>query len=413
MKVVHLALNYAPALGGLQSLLQEVSERLVTSHGDEVEVWTTNALTNPAHRGQRYIPPGEVRVNGVLVRRYRFAAGGARGLRVASSLARTRGVSLSPWVAPLAQGPLSVKMATDLLRSDADVVAAAPIGYWHTALPLLTRRLGRRVSLVVIGALHVTGDELPRDIVRIATAADRYIALTPFERDVLVRHGVPRERVVVIGPGVDVERLAGGDRPAMRRRLGLGSGPVIGYLGRQAEYKGIDTLIAAMTTVWPMFPDASLLIAGAPTPYSAAIKEHVARLPLAQRDRVVIVDGFAAEDAASLYAAIDIVASVSTEESYGLVFLEAWAARRPVVGGDIGAVRSVMGEEDGGVLVPCGDPASLAVALVRLLGDPAQREHLAGVGHERVRRDHGWDTVVAQWRDVYADAAREGRHPPR
>ena len=80
-----------------------------------------------------------------------------------------------------------------------------------------------------------------------------------------------------------------------------------------------------------------------------------------------------------------------------MVTLEAWCARRPVVAGDIPAVRCLIRPGLDGVLVPPGDVAALADALGRLLGDAASREAYGAAGRLRAESEFSWDHIVDLW----------------
>jgi glycosyltransferase involved in cell wall biosynthesis len=406
LKILQLAQCYPPSVGGMQSYVANFCTRLATDHGHEVSVWTTDAWDNPASPDTRRITTRRERLDGVDVERFGYVTAHRPVTRAASRAAkrlRMPGVTTANLIT---RGPLAPRMAYGVLRSDADVITAAAFDYLHMRYPRGARRLGRRFGLVYMGLLHLTDRPLDRGVLRTISAADAYVALTTFERDFLVRAGVTGPDLVVIPPGIDFDRYQVGDPGRIRSELGLADEPIVAYVGRQARYKGVPLLLEAMGEVWPAVPEARLVIAGATTNYSPELRAAVDALPSSQRERVAVLDDIDETTKIDLLAAADVFVSVSAEESFGISYLEAWAANTPVIGADIGAVRSVIRED--GIVVDPQDAAELARAIERLLGDDALRAELAQAGRLRAQIDHDWDILVKDVDRVYAEAARRG-----
>jgi glycosyltransferase involved in cell wall biosynthesis len=267
--------------------------------------------------------------------------------------------------------------------------------------PSIARRLGRTVPFVYYGALHTPNGHVPAPVLRGVHTADVYVAFTSFERDLLVRNGIPEGKIRVIGLGVDQARFATADGQVVRARFGIQDQPVVAFVGRLASYKGVDTLLTSMRDVWKTVPDAHLLIAGARTDFVTRLEAQIAELPERERRQVVLACDVPDSELPSWYAACDVFVTVSENESFGLVYLEAWAAGKPVIGGRIGSVSSVIAEGEDGLLVGCGEVDELTAALRTLLSDEALRNRLGESGRKKVERDHDWSTVTDRLRGVY------------
>lgn len=414
MKCLHVVHAYSPSVGGTQWLFQNVSERLVSQYGDEVTVFTTTAYTNRLFWDPREpsLAAGEERINGVTVRRFpvfnRLSWLRLNAARVAHKL-RLPG---EDWLRGLYFGPIVPRLARAVATSGADVVVASafPLLHMHTALWGAHRA---RLPVVFVGALH------PADcwcfdrpmIYRAIRQADAYIAYTAYEQDYVLERGARPERVTVVGPGVDVVAFAHADGNVIRSRYGWGDAPVVAVVGQQAEHKRIDLVLAAMRRVWQALPDARLLIAGTRTVYSTHIDEWLDGLPPEQRQAVTVANDFHEADKPALICACDLLVLPSSHESFGLVFLEAWACGKPVVGARVGAILSVIDEGVDGLLVRHGDKDDLARAIVELLGDPVRRARMGEIGRKKVLDHHTWETVTARFRAVYERAVTARRDP--
>ena len=98
-------------------------------------------------------------------------------------------------------------------------------------------------------------------------------------------------------------------------------------------------------------------------------------------------------------------------ESFGIVLVEAMAAGLPVVASDIDGWREVVRHGIDGLLVPPSDPAALAVAVRRVLDDPALAAKLSAAGRERSER-YRWETVAEEIEAAYRDAIASRERMP-
>jgi glycosyltransferase involved in cell wall biosynthesis len=387
----------------------ELSRRLVAEHGAAVTVSTTTALSTADFRnpGVPQLPHGESSEDGVLVRRHRVVKRIGAHLHRVQEAAYRRRLPGSGLVRTLYEGPLSPGMARDAARIPADVIAATAFPLAHMHVAVLAARL-RGIPVVLFGALHPEDAwGFDRDVIRRAIrSASAYAAYTQYEADYVVSLGVPAGRVHVIPPGVDPAAFGARDRPP-----GPADEPVVGFFGQMTAHKGLLDLIAAMRIVWEGTPGARLVIAGARRAGTAVVEDAVAALPERLRERVRIETDVPEAGKSALFASFDVFASPSAFESFGITFLEAWAAGLPIVACRVGAVPSVVADGVNGLLVGPGAPLELAAALTRLLDDPSERARLGEHGRATVLDRHSWTAITAQTAALYASLA--GAAPTR
>jgi glycosyltransferase involved in cell wall biosynthesis len=409
MHILQIVQGYTPALGGTERLIQKVSEKLVERHGDQVTVFTTTAYNCELfwRRDQPQLPAGTQMINGVTVRRFPVFNRFNELRRLLAGAAYRLQLPYNDWLRAFYNGPLIPGMSRAVARSGADVAAASsfPLLHMHYAL-----WGGRRAGIPVVfhGGIH-TGDEFGFDrpmIYRAIRRANAYIANTTFERDYLVTRGVPAALISVTGVGVDLEPFAGADGRILRDRYGWGDAPVVAFVGQQVPHKGIDMVLEAVQQLWREDYPVCLLIAGAKSTYSPLIKNQVQQLPLEQQQRIAILDNFSEEEKPHIFAACDMLAFPSGHESFGIVFLEAWAARKPVIGARIGAIPSVVTEGQDGLLIEHRNVRELVEAIGALLRRPGRRDELGNAGYEKVCKQYTWDIVADKFRAVYEKTLR-------
>ena len=406
MDILHVVHGYYPALGGSERLMQRISENLVAHCGDRVTVYTANGYNNEAFidPSQPVLAPGEFELNGVRVRRFAVFNRLGKPLYHLQRLAYRFGLPGNQYLRTLYSGPILPGLRRCVEAFEGDVVAATafPLLHMYTALSACKRA---HKPIVFHGALHplnVWGFDRPM-IYRAIHQADAYIANSSYERDYLVETWqVPSDKITVIGVGVEATRFEQVDGSPVRQRYDLDDYPLVAFIGQQGRNKGIDTLILAMKKVWREMPEARLLIAGAATHFTSDL-HHLIRTQLssAEQIRLVHLNNFAEDEKPGLFAACDVFAYPSRYESFGIAFVEAWAAGKPVVGCKAGAVSSVVNDGVDGLLVPLDDPASLSLALLRLLKSPDLRRQMGRAGRDKVRRRYTWEVITPLWRQVY------------
>jgi glycosyltransferase involved in cell wall biosynthesis len=413
MKILHIVHGYPPSIGGSQYLVKNLSEQLVSRHHDQVTVFTTVAY-NTEHfwrSDEPAMPAGTETINGVTVRRFAvFNRLNVLRMLIAGVAYRLR-LPYNDWLRTIYNGPLMFGMTQAVARSGADIVFATAFPLMHMYYALAgAQRAG--IPIVFLGAMH-TANAWGYDrkmIYRAIQQADAYIAHTSFERDYLIERNIQADKISVIGAGVDISAFIKADGTATRHRYGWGYDPVVAVVAKQSARKRFDVLLEAMRRVWAVRSDARLLIAGAQTPYSHQIQEMIGALPPEQQAHVTVISDFSEGDKPNLLAACDVFVLPSGQESFGIVFVEAWACGKPVIGARIGAIPSVIDEGRDGLLFAHRDANDFAQAILELLANPQRWKQMGEAGRRKVLENHTWDIVADRVRAVYVEAmSRLGR----
>ena len=239
----------------------------------------------------------------------------------------------------------------------------------------------------------------------VVAAANSVVTICQGLKDDLVSRGVDPAKIALSPNGVDLSLF--GDvpaaDPALAAQLGLGQGPVIGFIGSFYDYEGIDDLIAAMPALIQQVPDARLLLVGG-GPMEPALRAQAAASPAAVAIR--FVGRVPHSEVERYYALMDVMAyprkrSRLTDLVTPLKPLEAMAQRKLVAASDVGGHRELITHGETGVLFAPDNPADCASALADLLADraswPAYRK--AGLAH--VRTNHDWAKNVHRYHVVY------------
>lgn len=236
---------------------------------------------------------------------------------------------------------------------------------------------------------------------RALRAADRCIALSNDQRDLLLTVGCDASRIDVLGNGVDTEVVSPGPS---RIRDELGAAFVVSYLGRLDPEKRVTHLVDAfLRQRWPQ--DHALLIAGA--------GDHESRLRSMTRDAPNVHLLGAVHDrerCVDILRGTDVFVLPSTAEGLSLSMLEAMAAGCAVIATDVAEDGAALGYA--GIRIPRNplEPA-LSQALTRVHDDVALRVSLGQRARIRVASAYSLQTRIDRLMSVYSELC--GRYAAR
>lgn len=340
--------------------------------------------------------------------------GGRRGLmqyrRVMIALSLLPG-NATPVLRHMAANIPPIRGLDDVLEGlpPVDVVHAFNVS-WECAMVAADRfARGRGLPLVLTPYAHLgarKGDRVARnstmdhqlDLLR---RAGRVLVLTDAERDGLIEYGLERGRVHTIGGGldplpVDLSSSAYLQPGALPARYAL-------FIGRVTNDKGAIDAAAATLALRREGRDINLLLVGAIQEDFAAY--HAALSP-ADQAAIRPLGVISEIDKHALLSQAQLLLLPSRSDSFGIVFLEAWAHGRPVIGARAGGIPAVVDDEDNGFLVDYGDVAGLAERMRLLFDDDALATRMGERGREKVRREYVWEAVAARVDAQYRTIAR-------
>jgi glycosyltransferase involved in cell wall biosynthesis len=428
MRILHLVQRYAPFRGGSELVFGELSERLAAA-GHQVTVYTTDAwdLEHFWRGGQRRIAPVTEFINGVAVVRWpvRHLPLGQiaypvlrRAMTHLTDLPGPAVVPLlerlgrfSPWTPELAHW-LAARETVDAF----DIVHACNVTL--EGLLLAARDYARRAALplVVTPFLHL-GDPATGRVGKyyamqhqnsLLRRADAVVAMTQRERSALLDRGVSADRILVTGVGVDPDSVLGGDGPRFREQHGLDAAPIVFSLGANAYDKGMVHLVEAVQRLWEDGRDVNLVLAG---PRLRHFDHFIAQLPAWVRQRLRVLGPIDDQVRRDLFAAGSVFAMPSRTDSFGIVYLEAWACGLPVIGARAGAIPEVIRDGIDGRLIAFGDVPALAQAIAGLIQDPAGARLMGAAGRATLA-ERSWPCIASDIEARYAALVAEARATP-
>ena len=376
MRVLHLGKFYPPARGGMETILELVCERTSTDVNNTVLVADHSSdPSGPGHEKRGSVEvirlPAAVKVGAVAV-----LPGLPFRVRATPSdlvvIHEPNPMALLAYYLARPAGRLIVWFHSEVVRPS-----------WRYALfyrPFLNFAFARASKIIV--------------------ASPTLVASSPQLRRW-------QHKCVVIPYGIDMTSGDAPERVAVRAdaiRREAGGQPLVLFVGRLVKYKGVDVLLEAMRGV------AAKVVLVGDGPEKAALQRVAEREGVA--DRVKFLGEVTPDELAALYRACDlfVLPSVTRQEAFGVVLIEAMACGKPVISTDLGTGSGWVNQDgETGLVVPPRDAPALHNAIFRLLGDAELRQSMGAAARHRARTVFGADRMVASVLGLFREVVGTGR----
>lgn len=321
---------------------------------------------------------------------------------------------IDEFAAGIAQFAATEQLHYDLIHSHywlSGLVAEKLESYWgNTPIVHMFHTLGHMKNRIATDA----GERAPQERLdgesHVMSVVDRIIAATPAEQAQLNwLYGADMEKVIIIPPGVDLERFHPIDKTEAKKRVGIPCGDKnIMFAGRIEPLKGIDTLIQAMALIKQRYPSVIentcvAIIGGDPwadNPDAEMSRLQAMRQVLGIHDIVLFLGAKDQDVLPNYYAAAELVVMPSHYESFGMVALEAMAMGRPVIASEVGGLAFLIRDGVNGYHVPTRDPEALAERIYELLSNNQCREEMGRAARQNAER-FNWSIIAEQMAVVY------------
>ena len=379
---------YLPWSGGSRVYYHNLYRRLANNHGLRVMVHTSHCAGETAFDGAAAQTGLHIRRQGERLIDWKFKrvpSFACKALLTAVIAARARPAALH--CGDLFPQALSGAMLTLITRFPSLVFVHGDE---------VSQTEGRRLQPKIRNAIYRGADAV--------VAANSYA----YERVAAILGST--DRLTLITPGVDLRVFRPAGRPEwLTAKYSLGGGPVLLTVARLVQKKGHETVLRALPATLREFPGVRYLIVGQ-GPERSRLRRLAEELGIAAN--VVFVGDVPHEELGDFYRACDIFVmpnqrdTTGDVESFGMVFIEAGAAGKPVIGGRSGGTAQSIVEGKTGFLSAPGDAAQLARRLTLLLRDRGLCQRMGSAGLYRARNEFSWDCRAAQLAEVHQTIAR-------
>lgn len=402
MNILHVCSNYYPAHGGPQYTMKHLSENLIQYYNDEVTVATSNSLYGPEMPSFKAIEPAHEIINGVNIHRFSFNRWHYPLLNYAGRGYKKIFRQTLPHQLYKYRWELDCPGIDQMMEvAEADVIMGTTSNYMFCDYPSWRSKTKKPKPFVLYGALHLHIN-WPSDapVIKRAGNCDCYIANTDFEKNKMIEYGVHPQKIVTTGTGITAEEYTCDEKAikAFRDKYGIQENEIlIGHIGRLSAGKGAGILLDAFKEVYKEHKHAKLLLAGTTTDFANELKQKIQQYNLP----VIFLEDFDSKLKPVLFNALDIFVLASKGESFGVVFLEAWACKKPVIGVNVGAVASLVDNGNDGLLFAPDNVDELADKIISLIQNEIMRRRFGNNGYAKITNHYTWPVVTKKYRDAY------------
>jgi glycosyltransferase involved in cell wall biosynthesis len=228
---------------------------------------------------------------------------------------------------------------------------------------------------------------------KICQEADALVTMTDFESKFFSDNQIASQKIFKIGVGPLI-----GENSAknVRHEYHLQDKNIVLFLGRNAESKGIEELLAAARIVWQQYPDTHFVFAGPKEGHSEKIFDRY-------RDPRILALGSVSERVkANWLKTCDIFCMPSREESLGGTFLEAWMYEKPIIAAKIPPLEELTENGAGGFLVT-PIPTEIADKIRILIQSPDLRQRMGEWGKNKVLENYTWEIISNKLNRLYSN----------
>ncbi len=299
---------------------------------------------------------------------------------------------------------LSLGMAKHALNDRSDVFHYSPLPFLHNHVGAVLARIRDKPS-VFTPFFHHGSDHEARFHTIPFHLFKKVIAVTEFEREKIVSlFKVPKEKVEVIPIPIDLESYTAQIEEIHDPELeALESVPKIMFIGRLTYNKGLVFLVKALKKIWAKGKEIALIVVGKTSPEWKDVQESLG----SHRRLVRHYQNISDAQKIQLLRTADMLVVPSIVESFGIVFLEAWAQKRPVIGAKPMPYNEFIIDGETGFNVRFNDTSDLGDKIERLAEDASLRKKLGENGYKQVRDRFSPEKVYPRIRALYEGLVRK------
>jgi glycosyltransferase involved in cell wall biosynthesis len=295
----------------------------------------------------------------------------------------------------------------DVFHAHDWLVANAGIGLKHVfRKPLLatmhSTEIGRRngIHFDYERMIHETEAWLTYEAWRVICCSDYMVS------HVRWAFGLPKDKLVMVPNGVDAEaytKIGNDDLSRFRGRFALPEEKIVLFVGRLVHEKGVHVLVNAVSRVLEKV-NAKFIIVG-----NGYMKEQLSNIVknMGFAHKVMFTGFVDDETLKKLQKCADVSVVPSLFEPFGIVAIEAMAAKSPVVVSDTGGLSEIVEHNVTGVKVYADNPESLAWGITKVLTDDSYANWLRNNAYKRIQEKYDWNKIAQQTKTIYNNVLTE------
>ncbi len=386
MKILAVVQRFYPAIGGAEYVLKLYLDYLSSNH--EITVYTSNALDLASFWNKKNQQKINFEEKNFKIKRFEIFTPNEISL---NELSFPYSIS--------SLGPFCPEMWNSLLNldDDFDLIIASSFPYDHM-IPAFLAAKQKNIPIIIIPHIHLEFPYLhftaPK--LTILENSDVLVVNTKDEKNYLLKYKIQNKKIFVNPPGIpiifDESKLSD-----IRKKLKINpKSVIILFAGTKFYDKGAMFLIDSLNVLWQNKIMIDLILIG---PKSEEFSNYLQKKSEIIHQHVHDLGIVSDDEKTSVFHSCDIFAMPSRSESFGLVYLEAWLHKKPVIGCNIAAVKNLVDHNKNGLLVKFGDIDELVLAIKTLLNSN-MREKLGFEGYKKLIQNYDSNKLCKDFENI-------------
>lgn len=406
-KILYVIHRSWPYLGGAERLFFEWAKRS-KDEGFHVTIFTTDAwdIEYFHDKSKRRIEISEEVVDDIKIKRFRIVSFSRKVqwgvFKILSAIPSKFCTYAFGYPHILLPGYLWKML---FMKERFDLVNAGVFPHLFLTYPALQYAKRMKIPsvctpLVHLGEPHGFGEIshfLASKHIELLKRCDRIAVLTHIEKKALKEKGIDERSIHVIGAGVTPKEVWGGRGTRFRERYGI-KGKIVLQISTQTHDKGSPHLIEAMKQLWNKGMDVTLVLVGQ---VMSDFDAYFFQQPPWVYEKTIVLDFIDEETKKDALDACDVFVMPSRAESFGIVYLEAWLYKKPVIGAYAGALPEMIQDGKDGFLVPYADIHMMSEYIHLLLSTPPLAHAMGHNGYQKVLRHYTWENSCNKIQALY------------
>jgi len=178
---------------------------------------------------------------------------------------------------------------------------------------------------------------------------------------------------------------------------------IVLFCGYKNYEKGAISILQSIPIILNKIKKVYFVLIG---PSTLAYNRELSKIRKLKNTRIINftpenLTGYFDKKKIAVFKETDLFLMPSRTDAFGIAFLEAWAAGKPVIGANIGATPEVIRNNIDGFLVEYDNPEDIAEKVVSMLRNNKLRKRMGNAGQLKVRENYSWDNIAKKTHDVY------------
>jgi len=375
MKIVQITNRYDPAIGGVEEYIKNISNGLSIMKHD-VYILTSNLIKNNSNAKFNY-PKITIENNVRIERLFTISFPGALIY------------------------PIFPTLSFKLLKKNLDIIHAHC--FWYNPADVSSIISKIKGTPFVFNPYYYRRESLKwklyKNIIgRITMKADVTILISEYEKRIIKEDGFLLNRSEVIHPGINLDEFKK-VKFNIFNRYKLKNKKIVLFVGRVDYSKGIDVLIKAASLISKKDSDIIFFLVGPDFGERKALEQLA--IDKGVSDKIIFTGELNREDLISAYKNATVFVLPSRYEAFGIVLIEAMAAKVPVVGSNYSAIPYLIEDKVNGLLFKLEDHFDLAEKILFLMENEGFSKRIVDRGYNIIKEQYTLEKSIKKIENIY------------